>query len=332
MSVCAKITRRGASFGAREKTARAYGENGAMEHSGHPADGLKWKHLYRKAEVIFFSEWRTLVTSVVAIIIYSVGVAAFTLPYRFADQGVTGVSVLVKYAFGINPAYTLLALNVVMLAWGARTLNRRFLIWTVFNAFFLSFALDLMQTIQFPVIEDRFLVAVVGSAIKGFGAGLLYRQGVCIGGLDIAISVLRKKYGLEIGKISIYFNMTLLLISIGIIGLTNAMYGFVSCYVNGMAMDRVLSSFEKRKLVFVVTSHTEAVAEFISQHLDRSCTLLKSEGGYKHHAGFTIMTLLRTREAVELKAFLAQNYPGAFMVLAEADEVVGRGFKRWRNV
>ena len=44
------------------------------------------------------------------------------------------------------------------------------------------------------------------------------------------------------------------------------------------------------------------------------------------------MTLLRTREAVELKAFLAQNYPGAFMVLAEADEVVGRGFKRWRNV
>ena len=56
---------------------------------------------------------------------------------------------------------------------------------------------------------------MVGSAIKGFGAGLLYRQGVCIGGLDIAISVLRKKYGLEIGKISIYFNMTLLLISIG---------------------------------------------------------------------------------------------------------------------
>ena len=44
------------------------------------------------------------------------------------------------------------------------------------------------------------------------------------------------------------------------------------------------------------------------------------------------VALLRTREAVELKAFLAQNYPGAFMVLAEADEVVGRGFKRWRNV
>ena len=220
----------------------------------------------------------------------------------------------------------------MMLAWGARTLNRRFLIWTVFNAFFLSFALDFMQTIQFPIIEDRFLVAVVGSAIKGFGAGLLYRQGTCIGGLDIAISVLRKKYGLEIGKISIYFNMTLLAISIGIIGLTNAMYGFIACYVNGMAMDRVLSSFEKRKLVFVVTAHTEAVVEFISHHLNRSCTLLKSEGGYKHHEGFTAMTLLRTREAVELKAFLAQHYPGAFMVLAEADEVVGRGFKRWRNV
>ena len=73
-----------------------------MEHSGHPSEELKWKHLYKKAEVLFFSEWRTLVTSVVAIVIYSIGVAAFTLPYRFADQGVMGVSVLVKYTIGIN--------------------------------------------------------------------------------------------------------------------------------------------------------------------------------------------------------------------------------------
>ena len=109
-----------------------------------------------------------------------------------------------------------------MLVWGARTLNRRFLVWTVINAFLVSFVLDFMQTIPFPVIEDRFLVAVVGSAIKGFGVGLLYREGTCLGGLDIAISVIRKKYGLEVGKISIYFNMTLLIISIGIIGLTNA--------------------------------------------------------------------------------------------------------------
>lgn len=303
-----------------------------MEHSGHPSEELKWKHLYKKAEVLFFSEWRTLVTSVVAIVIYSIGVAAFTLPYRFADQGVMGVSVLVKYTIGINPAYTLLALNAVMLVWGARTLNRRFLVWTVINAFLVSFVLDFMQTIPFPVIEDRFLVAVVGSAIKGFGVGLLYREGTCLGGLDIAISVIRKKYGLEVGKISIYFNMTLLIISIGIIGLTNALYGFIACYVNGMAMDRVLSSFEKRKLVFVIASDTQAVVDFISRHLNRSCTLLSSEGGYKHHEGFTIMTLLRTRESVELKAFLAQHYPGAFMVLAEADEVVGKGFKRWRNV
>lgn len=303
-----------------------------MEHSGHQTDWLKWKHLYKRAGVIFFSEWRTLVVSLIAIVVYSVGVTAFTLPYRFADQGVMGISVLVKYVFGINPAFTMLALNSMMLVWGARTLNRRFLVWTVINAVFLSFVLDFMQTIPFPIIEDKFLVVVVGSAIKGFGAGLVYRQGTCLGGLDIAISVLRKKYGLEVGKISIYFNMTLLAVSIGIIGLTNAMYGFIACCVNGIAMDRALSSFEKRKLVFLVTSHTEEVADFISHHLHRSCTLLKGEGGYKHTEGFTLMTLLRAREAVELKAFLAQNYPGAFMVLAEADEVVGRGFKRWRSI
>lgn len=303
-----------------------------MEHLDRRHCGLKWKHLYKKAEILFYSEWRTALVSLVALTIYSIGVVGFTLPYRFADQGVMGISVLVNYVLGINPAYTLLAFNVLLLLWGARTLSKRFLVWTMINAVLLSCALDFMQRFTFPVIDDRFLVALVGSALKGFGVGLLYREGTSSGGLDIAIFVIRKRFGIEVGKVSIYFNAVLLCISIGIIGLTNALYGFVSCYVNGVAMDRVLSSFEKRKLVFVVTSHTEAVVDFIKGPLHRSCTLLACEGGYKHLEGYTIMCLLRTREAVELKAFLAKNYPGAFMVLAEADEVVGKGFKRWRSI
>lgn len=303
-----------------------------MEHFEHLPTERKWKHLYKKMQLLFFSEWKTFVISLLAIAIYSVGVVGFTIPYRFADQGVMGIAVLLKYVFGLNPALVMLVLNAVLLVWGARTLSKRFLIWTVVNAFMLSAILDIMQVVQFPVIEDTFLVAVVGSVIKGFGVGLLYREGVCAGGLDIAISVLKKRYGMEIGKLSFYFNMAILLVSLGIIGLNNMLYGAIACYVSSMAMDGVLASFEKRKLVFVIASDTGAVVEFINKKLNRGCTLLSSEGGYKHQEGFTIMCLLMTRQAVELKRFLAEHYPGSFMVLAEASEVVGKGFKRWRSI
>ena len=41
-------------------------------------------HLYRKAQLLFFSEWKTLLISMAAIVIYAVGVVGFTIPYKFA--------------------------------------------------------------------------------------------------------------------------------------------------------------------------------------------------------------------------------------------------------
>ena len=298
----------------------------------HMIEEIKWKHLYRKAQLLFFSEWKTLLISMAAIVIYAVGVVGFTIPYKFADQGVMGIAVLLKYTLGLNPAYVLLILNIILLAWGARTLSKRFLIWTVINAFVLSAVLDILQTINFPIMDDIFLVAVAGGVIKGLGIGLLYREGISAGGLDIAITVLKKRYGMEVGRLSFYFNMVILAVSFSVIGLEKVMYGFISCYICGMTMDSVLASFDKRRLVFIVASNTDAVVEFINRKLGRGCTLLSSEGGYKRRDGFTIMCLLMPRQVVELKRFLAEHFPGSFMVVTEANEVVGKGFKRWRNI
>ena len=88
----------------------------------HMIEEIKWKHLHRKAQLLFFSEWKTLLISMAAIVIYAVGVVGFTIPYKFADQGVMGIAVLLKYTLGLNPAYVLLVLNIILLAWGARTL------------------------------------------------------------------------------------------------------------------------------------------------------------------------------------------------------------------
>ena len=194
---------------------------------------------------------------------------------------------------------------------GARTLSKRFLIWTVINAFVLSAVLDILQTINFPIMDDIFLVAVAGGVIKGLGIGLLYREGIRAGGLDIAISVPKKRYGMEVGRLSFYFNMVILAVSFSIIGPEKVMYGFISCYICGMTMDSVLASFDKRRLVFIVASNTDAVVEFINKRLGRGCTLLSSEGGYKRRDGFTIMCLLMPRQVVELKRFLAEHFPSS---------------------
>lgn len=304
----------------------------ATELKKELAGGMKWRHLFKRAQLIMLGEWKTLLISIAALFIYAIGVVGFTIPYKFADQGVMGIAVLLKYTLGFNPAWVTLVINIGLLAWGAKVLSKRFVIWTSINVVMLSVMLNLMQYIQFPHIDDIFLVAVTGGVIKGIGIGLLFSEGISGGGIDIVLVALRQRYGIEMGRLSFYFNMCLLAVSFGIIGLDKVMYGFISCYISGMTMDSLLSSFDKRKLVFIIASDADAVVSFINKKLGRGCTMLASEGGYSRKGGYTLMALLSQKQAVELKRFLAEHFPGSFMVLTEANEVVGKGFKRWKNI
>ncbi len=286
----------------------------------------------KKAQIIMRNELPTFIMSTLGVIIFSLGVVCFTLPYEFPDIGVIGIAVILKYSMGFSPALTNLIINAVLLLWGGRQLSKRFIAWTIYNTVLLSLTLQVLSNIDVPYVTDTFLVAVAGGLIKGVGLGMVFRTGGSSGGTDIVVAVLRKKLGVEIGKYTFYLNMLILSASVGIVGLEKVLFGFVACYIMGQAMDNVISSFDKRRLVFIVAKETNQIVDYISEELPRGSTVLYGEGGYTHERRDTVMCLLTARQAMELKRYLAINYPSAFMVITEASEVLGNGFKRWKSI
>ena len=290
------------------------------------------KHLTVKMELFVLSEWSTFVISTIGSLLYTIGVIGFTLPYRFPDAGVMGIAVILKYTIGLAPSLSSLVANVLLLAWGGRELSKRFVAWTIYNVLLISFLLEALNFVQFPVVNDMFLVAIAGGIIKGVGGGLIFRTGVSGGGMDIVIAVLRKRYGIEVGRYSFYINMVILGVSMGIVGLEKMLYGFVASYVSGQTMDSVLSSFDKRRLVLIMAKDTKPVVNYISEELHRGSTVLYGEGGFSGEARPTIMCLLTPRQTMVLKRYLAKSHPKSFMVITEASEVMGKGFKHWKNI
>ncbi|MDY9921348.1 MAG: YitT family protein [Synergistota bacterium] len=290
------------------------------------------KHLTVKMELFVLSEWSTFVISTIGSLLYTIGVIGFTLPYRFPDAGVMGIAVILKYTIGLAPSISSLVANVILLAWGGRELSKRFVAWTIYNVLLISFLLEALSFVQFPIVNDMFLVAIAGGIIKGVGGGLIFRTGVSGGGMDIVIAVLRKRYGIEVGRYSFYINMVILGVSMGIVGLEKMLYGFVASYVSGQTMDSVLSSFDKRRLVLIMAKDTKPVIKYISDELHRGSTVLYGEGGFSGEERPTIMCLLTPRQTMVLKRYLAKNHPRSFMVVSEASEVLGKGFKHWNHI
>ena len=266
----------------------------------------------------------TFGTSIVAF-----GIMSLTIPYRLPDSGVSGIAVLTNYAFGISPAWVVGVANIILLTWGMKELSVRFVGWTVYAVVLLTALLKLFEGIPYPHLDELLLVAILAGVVKGLGGGLVLRSGSSLGGTDILVVALRKRYGIEVGRFTFYINLIILGVSVFIVGLEGAIYGLVSIFVNGLVLDNVLRSFDRRRQVFVISNRPKDIADFIIRELHRGVTILHGEGGFTHEKRSALLCVLTPRQTMDLKRFLSVNDPKAFMIVSDASEVLGRGFKSW---
>jgi uncharacterized membrane-anchored protein YitT (DUF2179 family) len=189
--------------------------------------------------------------------------------------------------------------------------------------------MKLMAHVPSPDTDQKLLIALIGGAIKGYGGGLVFHMGASMGGLDIISLYAQKKYGVEVGKFGFYVNMMIIGASLFVVGTENAMLGLVGVFASGAMTDATMSSFDRRRLVLVITKDPAPVLDFVMSKLGRGATLIDSRGGYSGDERPTVMCLLSRRQSVDLKRFIGENQPSAFMVVSEASEVVGKGFKSW---
>ena len=85
--------------------------------------------------------------------------------------------------------------------------------------------------------------------------------------------------------------------------------------------------FSQGKLCYIITDKAEEIADFLISHSPRGVTLINGEGMYtKTHKGI-LMTCVKSKQIVSLKASIKELDENAFVIVTQANEVYGKGFK-----
>jgi uncharacterized membrane-anchored protein YitT (DUF2179 family) len=143
--------------------------------------------------------------------------------------------------------------------------------------------------------------------------------------------VLRRRHGIEVGQFSIAVNLFILALSLGVVGLDAVVYGVVGLYILGITVDNVMRKFDRRKQAFIITNHPDEVGAFITS-MRRGVTRLEGKGVYTGQPRPVLISLLEPRQVVQLKSFLQEKDPRAFVSICDATEVLGQGFKSWKTL
>jgi uncharacterized membrane-anchored protein YitT (DUF2179 family) len=252
---------------------------------------------------------------------------AFLLPNEVASGGVSGISTILNGLFGWKPSYVQWTLNIPLFIAGLIFLGYQFGIKTLVGTIFLPFVVNRTEGME-AWTHDPLLAALFGGIGVGLGIGIVFRGHASTGGTDLAAQIIHKYTGLTLGTCVAMID-GLIVISAGIaFGIEGGLYALIALFVTTKVIDFVQVGLGRSKMTLIITNKQEEVRESILSKIDRGVTKLSAYGGYTDDERPILMCVVDQTEFSNLKSVVKNIDPKAFIIVTDAAEVLGEGFKR----
>ena len=260
--------------------------------------------------------------------IYAFGLVYLNIANQLAEGGVSGIALILRALFHIDPAYSTLLINIPLILLGGKILGKRALAYTVLGTVSLSVFLWIWQRIplQINLEHDLLIVSLLAGLIAGVGSGIVYRMGGTTGGSDILARILEKNHGISMGRSLLAFDVIVLLASLTYIDLKRMMYTLIASYVFSRVIDFILDGGYSAKGILVVSNKSEEIAPLLMTGLQRGVTFLHGEGGFSGVDKKMIYMVVSARELNEVKRIIHEIDEHAFLSILNVHEVEGEGF------
>lgn len=274
--------------------------------------------------------WDYLILTVGSII-FCMAWTSFLIPNGLASGGLTGLCTIIQYGTGIPVGWTYPILNVLLLILGVLTLGKAFGIKTIYVIALTSVLFEVLPNYpQLAVLMDeKFLVALVGAALESVGIGLVLLRGGSTGGTDIIAMMINKYWPVSPGRVYLFtdiFIIALLLFVPGK-GLVDMIYAYVVMLGFSFGVDFVLLGNKSSVQILVFSEKYQEIADHIINDVHRGVTALQSVGWYSQKESKVLLIVARKHQMNEVVNEIKIIDKKAFISVSTAMSVFGEGFE-----
>ena len=313
-----------------------------------------------------FAWWRSMFAIVLGCLIMAVGYSYFVSPYNIVPGGVYGMGIVLHNVFPSIQVGTFgYMIDVPLLASAIIVFGRQFGGRTLFAACLTPGLVNLLSWIAFPnqealealdpkqlfggVIDlsnDLMLASLLGAVLIGLGVGLVLRNQATTGGTDIIAMYLQKFAKMKFSTGILLADSCVVLSGLLVIGFgvgsgadreaveggswLLSFYSLITIYVSSRVLAYVIDGASYDKLLFIISeNHHAELRDFIIEDMDRSGTYIKGKGMYTDQDREMIFVVVSRKEVHLVQNKVREIDPKAFMVVTDAYETFGEGFKQF---
>ena len=267
--------------------------------------------------------WNLLLITVGASV-FAFGAKAVLVHHQFIIGGLYGTCLLITYKIDLlSPGLLYLLVNIPLMIIAYINFSRRFFLYSLWGVLVLTFASELISLDLH--IENQLYAAVAGGVICGIGSGIVLRSLGSGGGLDIIALILNRKYNIGIGKFFISYNILLFTGALTLYQIDLVIASIILTAISSGALEYILSLFNNRKVVYVLSNLHKEMAATIWNELKQGATLIPARGAYSGTDRYMLMTITNNLQLKRLEDKVFAIDPNALVIVENSFSVIGPG-------
>ncbi len=280
--------------------------------------------LQEKARAIIIDIIGTILGSA----IMAFGVSSFLLPNQLSSGGFSGIATITYYLLKIPMGIMIIAMNVPLFIFAGYKIGKEFFIKSLVGTISLSMFIDVLD--KYPAITtDRFLAAIYGGVIIGVGTAIILKVGSSTGGTELVTNLI-KTYNPYISISKYLAIIDIIIVSLNVIFLGHieiGLYSAIAIYLYGKMVDIIFEGVYFTKLLFIISDKNDEISKVIVNEVGRGVTGLYGKGMYKNKDKLILICAASRRDVYKIKDLARKIDDRSFIVVANAREVLGKGFK-----
>lgn len=259
--------------------------------------------------------------------VIAIGFNAFLFPNQIASGGVSGISTILNGLFGWNAGIVQYAFNIPLFIAGVFILGKNFGLKSFVGTVALPFFVIITEEWEAWTLNPL-LGSIFGGIVLGIGIGLVFKGKASTGGTDLLAQIITKYTGLTLGTSVLLIDGIIAVSAAIVFDIEKGLYALIALYVTTKTIDIVQLGFSQSKMVYIISNKQDELLDAIYQEINRGVTKIPAFGGYTGTDKPVLMVVVYQTEFTKLKQVIKTIDPTAFVIVSDAYEVFGEGFKR----
>lgn len=261
---------------------------------------------------------------------YALSLQTFLIPNKIVGGGVSGAASLIEILTALPAGLFIVLINIPILIFGFRLMGWKFIIRCFITTTCLGLATEVLSWFIPPITDNPILASAYGGVLQGIGIGLFIKFETSSGGTELLGRITHHvfPFGSIATHVAIFDAVVVIVGAIKLHNLENILYALILIFVSAKVSDIVVLGLNKAKMCYIVTNKSEEISAFLISHSPRGVTLLNGTGMFTKTPKDVLLTCVKNSQVAHLKSWIKQLDENAFVVVTDATEVYGKGFKK----